>query len=128
MVWYWVINMIFPQPQNTGIDILSSIPIPILIVLIFTVAITEEILFKAYPIERISDLLGNKWIAVVISFVIFVYPHIQFMGLSWLLYHGIGAILTYILYVWKKNLVACMLLHLLLDLPILIPALGFSNL
>jgi membrane protease YdiL (CAAX protease family) len=126
MIWYWVINMIAPQPPSEGIDTIINLPIPVILGIVLTTAITEEILFRGYPIERMKELTGSQWIAVAISFTIFVFPHVQFMGFQWIIYHGIGTVLIYILYIWRRNLLACMFLHLLLNLPILIPALGLA--
>lgn len=126
MTYSWLISIILPQPPNEGIATLVALPIPILIMVIFTAAITEEILFRGYPIERLRELTGKKWLAVLISFIVFILPHITFFGLEWLLYQGIGTFLIYILYIWRKNLWACILLHFLVDAPILIPALGFT--
>ncbi len=126
MFWYWAINMIAPQPASEGIDSIINLPIPVILGIVITTAITEEILFRGYPIERIKELTGSQWIAVAISFTIFIIPHVQFLGFQWLIYHGIGTVLIYILYVWRRNLFACMFLHLLLNLPILIPALGLA--
>jgi uncharacterized protein len=123
MTFSWLVSIILPPPPNQGIETLVALPIPVLILLIFTAAITEEILYRGYPIERLRELTGNKWLAVLISFVIFILPHITFFGLQWLLYQGIGTIMIYILYVWRRNLWACILLHFLVNAPILIPAL-----
>ena len=51
----------------------------------------------------------------------FVAPHLTFFSLDWLLYQGIGTLAVYLLYLWRRNLPACMLLHLLSNAPILIP-------
>ncbi len=126
MTYSWLISMILPQPPNEGIATLVELPIPLLIMVIFTTAITEEILFRGYPIERLRELTGKKGLAVLISFVVFILPHITFFGVEWLLYQGIGTILIYILYLWRKNLWACILLHFLFNVPILIPALGLA--
>lgn len=120
----WLTNMLFPSDANQGTNELLSYSLPVIIGIIVTAAITEEILFRGYPIERIKELTGRAWVALVISFVVFLIPHITFFGFEWLLYHGIGTVMLYVLYVWRKNLYACMVLHILGNLPILLPALG----
>ena len=77
---------------------------------------------KTYPIERITDLTGRRWLGVAVSAAVFVAPHVVFFSPEWLLYQGgAGALATYALYLWRRNLPACMLLHLLINAPILIP-------
>ncbi|WMJ74594.1 CPBP family intramembrane glutamic endopeptidase [Cytophagaceae bacterium ABcell3] len=119
MTWNVVANTIAPQPTNTGIETLSKLSLPWLFALVFTTAITEEILYRGYSIERIRELTGKLWLAVLFSFIIFLLPHISFFGYQWLFYQGIGTILIYILYIWRRNLYACMLLHFLLNVPVL---------
>lgn len=120
--WQWGMNIVAPQTQNEGIDTIIHLPVPVLIALIFTTAITEEILYRGYPIERLWELTGSMWLAVSFSFIDFVLPHIRFFGVQWLLYHGVGTILTYVLYMWRRNLWACMLMHFLGNVPLLLPA------
>ncbi len=120
----WLIYTLFPQGENQGMSELLSYPIPLILGIIITAAITEEILFRGYVIERLREITGQAWLAIATSFIIFVLPHLTYFGIEWLWYHGIGTIMIYVLYVWRKNLYACMFLHLLGNLPILIPALG----
>jgi membrane protease YdiL (CAAX protease family) len=40
------------------------------------------------------------------------------------LHQGVGVVLLYVLYVWRRNLWACMTMHFLGNAPILLPATG----
>lgn len=78
-------------------------------------AVTEEMLFRAYPIERMKNLTGNVWIGAIISLVIFSILHLS--GWGWV--HVIvviipGLILTF-LYIWKRNLILNILVHFFPD-------------
>ena len=99
-------------------------PLPVLVALILTTATTEEILYKGYPIERLRELTGRVWPGVAVSFGVFVLPHLTFFGPQWLLYNGVNAVLNYALYLWRRNLWACMTMHLIGNALILIPASG----
>lgn len=121
--WSWAINTIAPQTQNEGLETIIHLPIPVIIALIFTTAITEEILYRGYPVERLRELTGSTWIAVSFSFIDFLLPHISFFGVQWILYHGVGTVLTYVLYMWRRNLWACILMHFLGNALLLFPAL-----
>jgi membrane protease YdiL (CAAX protease family) len=125
--WNWGMNIVVaPQAQNEGLGTIIQLPIPVIIGMIFTTAITEEILYRGYPIERLRELTGNAWVGVSFSLIVFLLPHIRFFGVQWLLYHGVGTILTYILYMWRRNLWACILMHFLGNAPLLLPALGMG--
>lgn len=117
------IQAIYPLPPSAGLDLLLALPIPVLIALILTTSISEEILFRGYPIERLRVLTGHIWLGVLASFTLFVLPHLIFFGPQWLLYQGVGAVLFYVLYLWRRSLMACIVMHLLGNSLLLIPAL-----
>lgn len=123
----WILNTLFPPPPSDGLGTLLDIPLPVLVLLILTTATTEEVLYRGYPIERIRELTGRLWPGVAFSAILFVIPHLTFFGPQWLLYNGTNTLLIYILYVWRRNLWACMLLHLLGNALILIPAAGIAG-
>ncbi len=125
----WLMLQLFPQSEtySSGVDAIITLPIVVVIGIIFTTAISEEILFKGYPIERLRELTGKLWVGVLVSFALFITPHLLFFGPEWLLYNGIATGLIYVLYVWRRNLYACILLHFLSNAPILIPALGLGG-
>ncbi|MCH8533219.1 MAG: CPBP family intramembrane metalloprotease [Saccharospirillum sp.] len=121
MAWYWVVSLIFPQEQSEGVSTIANFHPLIVLGIILTSSTVEELFFRGYLIERFKELTGRIGLGVLISYIMFLVPHVQFFGLSWLLYHGFGATLLYVFYLWRRNLVAVMLLHLLGNLPILIP-------
>lgn len=121
MTWYWIISTILPPEQSEGANTITNLNPLVVIGIILTSATIEELFYRGYLIERFDELTGRLWIGVIVSCVIFMVPHVQFFGPSWLLYHGVGAALLYVLYLWRRNLVAVMVLHLLSNLPILIP-------
>ena len=104
-----------------------AMPLPALIALIITTAVTEEILFRGYPVERLGRLTGSIWLGAALSLGLFVLPHLSFFGPQWLLYQGAAVVMAYVLYVWRRNLFACMLMHFLGNAMLLIPALGLAD-
>lgn len=123
MAWYWIISTILPPAQNEGVNTIANLHPLVVLGIILTSATVEELFYRGYIIERFRELTGRLWVGVLVSLVIFMFPHVQFFGPSWLLYHGVGAILLYVFYLWRRNLVSVMVLHLLGNLPILIPTL-----
>lgn len=122
-----MLHQLLPPPPSTGLDTVLQLSLPVIVALILTTAVTEEILFRGYSIERLRELTGYLSVAVAVSFGLFVLPHVLFFGPQWLLYHGLGAVLLYVLYIWRRNLWACMILHLLGNSLLLIPALGLAD-
>lgn len=119
-----VVGVLMPQPPSDGLDTLLQVPLPLLVALIFTTATTEEVLYRAYPIERLQQMTGRLWLGVAVSFGLFVLPHIAFFGPFWLVSNGVSVVLLYVLFVWRRNLWACMTMHLLGNAMVLLPASG----
>src|SRR5262245_30847656 len=111
-----------PPAPSAGLAAVLALPLPVLIGLILTTASTEEILFRGYPFERLKEWTGSVWLALAISFACFVLPHVRFLGPDWLLYNGVGAVLAFALYAWRRNLWACMAMHGLGNALLLPPA------
>ncbi|MEM3096354.1 MAG: CPBP family intramembrane glutamic endopeptidase [Nitrososphaerota archaeon] len=97
-----------------GIAQLARVPIALRIAVVITAGITEEILFRGYPIERLNSLTGRLGLSALIAYVVFVLPHIPFWGLGGTIQIGVWSIVT-ILYIKRRNLPACILMHILND-------------
>ncbi len=121
VTWLWLMSMVLSATQNDGVDSITSLSVVTVVGVIVTAAVTEEIIYRGYLLERIAKLTGALWVGALASFVLFVIPHVAFFGWTWLPTHGIGAVLIYVFYLWRRNLPATMLLHLLMNAPILIP-------
>lgn len=116
-----------PYSPSQGVSTLLDLGPPILAAMIATTAITEEVLYRGYSIEALTDLVRYRWLAAAISLSVFVTPHVSFFGPGWLLHHGAAPALLYALYLWRRNLWACMVLHGLGNAMILLPALGLVD-
>lgn len=114
------------EPSGNA-DTLLAYSLPVIVALILTTATTEEILFRGYVIERLAERTDRLWLAVGCSVVVFVLPHVVFFGPSWLVTNGTTVVLLYVLYVWRRNLVACMVMHLIGNSLLLVPALGLAG-
>lgn len=103
------------KTTSAGIGQLAQVPIVLRLGVVLTAGITEEILFRGYPIERITNLTGRFGLSVVIAYTVFVLLHIPFWGLGGTIQIGVWTLLVTLLYVKRRNLLACMLMHLLND-------------
>jgi len=108
-----------------GIAQLAQTPIPLRVAIVITAGITEEILFRGYPIERLTEITGSIGWGAGISYMAFVLLHIPFWGLGGTIQIGVWSLIVTGLYIWRRNLLACMLMHILNDAYafILLPAL-----
>lgn len=100
---------------TTGINQLAQTPIALRVAIVITAGITEEILFRGYPIERLTEMTGKLYRGAGIAYLAFVLLHIPFWGLGSTIQIGVWSLLVTGLYVWRRNLPACMVMHVLND-------------
>lgn len=105
-----------------GATSLLDLPLWFRALLLVSVSITEETIYRGYAIERIHDLTGSLLVAGGVTFLAFSLAHVPFFGWSWFLTGGLGTAFLTVLYVRTRNLPACMLLHLLSDVFLLLPS------
>jgi len=124
-VFTLLVNAVFP-PSDTGTitQVTSNFSWWILLLSVLTAGITEEILFRGYPLERLHEITGNKWISGVISLIFFVAIH----ATGWNIAHIIGVVIPLGiiltgLYFWQRNLLFVMIVHVFIDLPLVFIAL-----
>ncbi|NDJ52321.1 MAG: CPBP family intramembrane metalloprotease [Chloroflexi bacterium] len=91
---------------------------------VLTAGTAEELLFRSYPIERLEGWLGSALPGAILATLMFTLAHI----VSWNLAHIVVVVLPYGiilagLYLWKRNLLFVMIVHLLVDLPLIVIAL-----
>ena len=106
-------------------DPFAAIPVGWLALGIGTAVIMEEVVYRAYLIERSVQLTGRRWPGAILGLALFVVIHLG----GWNLAHVVGYVLPLGaaftgLYLWRRNLLFVVIAHLLLDLPIVLIALG----
>jgi membrane protease YdiL (CAAX protease family) len=99
-----------------GIRTILSFPIGIVVALSVMAGISEEVLYRGYPIERLSELTGSIWIGAALTVVMFTAAHIPLWGLGGALQIGGWTVVVTVLYVRLRNLPACILMHTCNDL------------
>lgn len=78
-------------------------------------AVTEEIIYRAFTIERLWWVTGDKAVAVAISVMAFAAAHLRGWGVEQLVPVAIGGIALGLLYVSRRNLPANILAHFATD-------------
>jgi membrane protease YdiL (CAAX protease family) len=78
--------------------------------------IAEEIGFRGYAIERIEELTGSTFIAASLPFAVNVAVHAGAWGFYGMLSKAPLLLPFVVLYLWRRNLPACVLAHILIDI------------
>ncbi len=112
---------------NAGIARLAQSSPATRLLIVVTAAVTEEILFRGYPIERLTTLTGRLPLAAVLTWALFTLLHLPFWGWGGALQIGLWSGIVVWLYARRRRLFACIWMHLLNDayafllLPALLP-------
>lgn len=101
----------------------AQTPVWLLLIGVITAGVTEEVLFRAYPLERLLALTQRPWLSAFISVFLFVIAH----GRGWNLTHLVGVVLPLGvvltgLYFWRRNLPFNIIIHTIIDLPLVVIA------
>jgi membrane protease YdiL (CAAX protease family) len=109
---YAVVFPLLHLQMNAGeMKSLLSTPFWYRFLLVTRAAVAEELLFRGYPIPRLSELAGSRWIAALLSWAAFTYAHLASWGAAQLIVAGYGGVVLTILFLWRRNLWANMLAH-----------------
>lgn len=104
---------------ESGLTRLTSTPLWFRWAGVLTAGITEEIVFRGYPIERLQEMTGSMWLAAAIPLAVFVLAHLSAWSAGHLAGVFVGGSLLTGLYLWQRDLAACMIAHALMDLPLI---------
>jgi len=104
-----VVTLGIEQPET--LSVIASLPFSVKLALVGTAVITEEILWRGYPIERIGELTGHLWIGAAVSVIVFVGVHYPAWGLVGAIPQTVFALILVGVYVWGRNVVTCMVTH-----------------
>ena len=93
-----------------------SAPFGLRLALVVTAGICEEILFRGYTLERLRLFTKNIWIAGLVGSILFTLAHAPRYGFKPDLIgvFAISAILS-LVYIWRRNIAGCIVLHWLID-------------
>lgn len=82
---------------------------------VIAASVSEELVFRGYLIERVAALSRKTSVGVIFSCLLFAVWHFPLWGPQAILSAGGWGIVIAIQYVWRRNLPACVLTHLLTD-------------
>jgi uncharacterized protein len=97
------------------------------ILLLCVVAVSEETIFRGYLLQRFRSTTHSQGLAVLISTLVFAIGHGYEGTVGVLTVAALGVVYSSVA-LWRKSLVAPMVMHLLQDLLVIVilPALGWK--
>jgi membrane protease YdiL (CAAX protease family) len=93
---------------------LGRLPLWLVTVMVFRAGIMEELFYRGYAIERLQSWGLGRWAAAIIPLAIFSVGHWTGGAANILVAAVLGGVLT-LFYLWRCDLVANILAHVLVD-------------
>src|SRR5579862_5459428 len=94
---------------------LQSLSLAMRVLLVITAGVFEETLYRGYALERISILVGSRWLAGAITLLLFTVMHAPAVGWEHLLPVALVGCLVTLLYLWRGDLVLNIVAHTTVD-------------
>ena len=94
---------------------IKSMPLWFRIFLILRAAAFEELFYRGFMIERLTELTRLRWPAALVSLGAFTLAHVNGWGWAHLMIAGFGGIVLTMLYLIRKDLACNMLAHFVTD-------------
>jgi len=76
----------------------------------------EEIFYRGYIIERVTELSGRRWVAGTISWLTFTLVHLRFFGLGPTLEVGVIAAIFVTLFMLARSIWPAIIVHGISDI------------
>lgn len=113
-----IYTVVFPalglSANEAGTGAIAAFPFWFRVLIIVRAAVFEEIYFRGFTIERLTDILGSRW-GAAISLVLFTGEHLSYWGWAHLIIAGFGGMVLTGLYFWRRDLGANIIAHLFTD-------------
>ena len=114
-------------PSVDDLQEIAAMSVGLRVALVVTAGICEEFIYRSFAIEELTFLTGKRWLSAVVAWAFFTVGHVRLYDLSTaLIVPGtLGAVLT-VLYLWRRNLASCVLMHATIDAAfiVILPALA----
>jgi uncharacterized protein len=113
-----VYYLLFPAlhwSENQQIAAASATPYWMQVVIVLRAAVSEEVFFRGYALERLRELSGSRTLAALVSCSVFTLDHVGFWGWHHIFLAGPAGIVFTLLYLWRRNLWVNMAAHFIVD-------------
>ena len=111
--------LVFPRlglsPNEATTTAVMATPTWFRVMLVLRAAVFEEIFYRGFMIERLTELSGSRLLAALISLLAFTLAHLNGWGAPHLMIAGFGGVVLTALYLLRRDLASNMVAHLLTD-------------
>ena len=110
-------------------EVVLDWPLPFRIAVAAAAGVIEETLYRGYAIERMTAVIGRRWLAAFLALAGFALAHVPFWGWGGIATPLVGGVFFTALYLWRRDLIACIVAHSTIDLIgiVIVPALAAAG-
>ncbi len=101
--------------SEVGLARLLVLPLWLRVLMVVRAGVVEEILYRGYPIERLTWLTGSGWAGALVPLIVFSLAHAPFWGAAYLIVVVPAAAVQTAVYLWKRDLGVNIVAHFLSD-------------
>jgi uncharacterized protein len=113
---YDVVYPLLHAPYDAGAtSVFGALPPWMNAAIVVRAAVFEEMFYRGFAIERLSEMLRSRKAAALISWAAFSLAHLPSWGWLHLIVAGTGGAVLTALYLWRRDLPCCMLAHAITD-------------
>lgn len=112
---YFIVFPALHISEDAQIDKLMNAPPWWLAISVIRAGVSEEVLFRGYPIERLQELTHSRSIASILPLLAFTLAHVGTWGWSHVIVAAFGGAMLTWLYLWRRNLWTSIFAHCLID-------------
>ncbi|MFL6208457.1 MAG: CPBP family intramembrane glutamic endopeptidase [Pyrinomonadaceae bacterium] len=109
-----------------GMETALAYPVWFRVLAVITAGVVEEVLFRGYVVTRLAQLTGSLLLAVCLSSLVFAALHLPVWGAGPSLAFFIGGLATTAFFVWRRDLAAMIIAHVVIDAWALVVTPAFS--
>lgn len=116
---------VLPASPDGSIAAATRIPWWLMLLAVVSAAVTEEIVFRGYALERLLAWTGSRWLASAIALACFTAIHAG----GWNAAHVVGVVLPLgvaltLLYWWRRSVPFVIIVHAAVNMPLVVMSLG----
>jgi len=108
-----VVTLNLDRPET--LSTIAQLSFPVQLAVVGTAVIVEEILWRGYPIERLTEVTGRLWLGAIVSGLVFLAVHYPAWGLAGAIPQAVFTVVLVGVYIWSRNVVVSMLSHGLIN-------------
>jgi uncharacterized protein len=101
---------------SASISTVQALPLWFRALLLVRAPVFEEIFYRGFAIERLTEITGKRWLAATISGAAFTYAHLSYWGWVQLIVVAYETAVLTVLYLLRRDLGSNMIAHFTADL------------